>query len=572
MLAKIIPGLQWLKDYGHRDFRADLVSGVTIAFMLIPQSMAYAIVAGLPPAYGLYAAALPPIIYALLGTSNKVSIGPVALDSILILSGLSMLAEPGSDHYLELAITLTLLVGIIQSIFAALKLGFISNFLSHPVILGYTCAAALVIMISQLENMVGTNTEASNALALLYQLVISFSHWNLPTVLIGIAGMLFMIYPQKLLPTLPYALILMIAGMLFTGTLNLDRFNIDVIDHVPQGLPLPAVPSLVMSDIVDLLPTAFTVALMGYVGTMSICKSQEKPTDKKTARPNQELFAVGAANLLGAFFKSFPVSASFSRSAAFRQSGAVSQVSAVISSLCIICILLFLAPLFALFPLPKALLSVIIIVSVSSMFKYRQALKIYRENKREFFILATTFCVTLLVGVQQGLLLGVALSIFMVIFNTANPHMTELGAIDGGKLYRNTTRFPNAIVRKDVLIFRFDAPLYFANKDYFVETLSTWLKTRADDPIKWVFFDAEAVNSLDVSALQMLEQLIENLKDQDIEFIITNPIGPVRDVIKNSSLHDLMSETSMFASIQDAITYIDRGINVHATDALQTNN
>jgi SulP family sulfate permease len=534
--------------------------------------MGYAVVAGLPPEYGLYACIFPPIVYALLGTSSKISVGPVALDSILIISGLSVLAEPGSDHYLELAIILTLMVGLIQFFFGLIKFGFISNFLSYPVILGYTSAAALIIMGSQLESMVGVDVAGGNVFQLIYQLLSELSNWNWLTVAIGVGGILFMIYPKRLFTAMPCALILLVVGMVCSGIWGAQGYGVDVISSIPQGLPPLTLPAFSTDELAGLLPVAVTVALMGYVGTMSICKSQESPTGGSNAKPNQELLAVGVANFIGAFFKAFPVSASFSRSAAFREAGALTQVSAVVSSLFIIVTLLFLTPFFSSFPLPKALLSAIIIMSVLGLFKYAQMKTLYQQNKREFAILMTTFSTTLLLGVQQGLLLGVALSIVMLIYNTANPHMTELGSIPGGGLFRNVNRFKNAVVRDDVLIFRFDAQLYFANKDYFVENLSGWVNQREAGLLRFVVFDAEAVNNVDSTAMLMLQQLIESFSQQGIAFYISNAIGPVRDAIKNSSLHSYMSEDSIFATIQDAMSFIDNGTHINTDAALQTNN
>lgn len=571
MLNKWLPGLVWLNGYKRNTFKHDLFSGVTIAFMLIPQGMGYAMVAGLPPEYGLYACIIPPMIYALLGTSNKISIGPVALDSILIITGLSVLAEPGTEHYIELAIVLTLMVGFLQALLGLMKFGFIANFLSYPVIIGYTSAAALIIMGSQLESLVGLNVEGGNLFQLLYQLLIRIEQWDLLTLEIAAVALLFMIYPKRWFPKMPFALLLLALGMLASGLLGFDRYGVEVVASVPQGLPSPSLPAITFADVQALIPVALTVALMGYVGTMSICKSLEKPTDKHTTQPNQELLAVGAANIVGALFRAFPVSASFSRSAAFRESGALTQVSALISSLCILTTVLFLTPLFSAFPLPKVLLSVIIIVSVFGLFKYQDMLSLMKENRRDFLILVVTFSMTLLLGVQEGLLLGVVLSIVMVVFNTANPHMTELGAIQGGNLFRNVNRFSNASVRPDVLIFRFDAPLYFANKDYFVGQLYRWIKARDSEQLEYVIFDAEAVNSLDSTAVVMLQQVIDGLKQLGIEFYISNAIGPVRDVMKTSRLQHFVCEKTMFSTISDALIYIDNGINVHASEALQTN-
>lgn len=571
MFAKLFPGLLWLQDYHRGTFKSDLLSGLIIAFMLIPQGMGYALVAGLPPEYGLYACIFPPIVYALLGTSNKISMGPVALDSILIITGLSVLAEPGSDRYLELAILLTLMVGVLQLGLGILKFGFIANFLSYPVIVGYTSAAALIIMGSQFETMLGVEVAGGNIFALLYQLFLQVPNWSWITLGIGVLSMLIMTVPKKRFPVVPFPLFLLVFGMLASGIWELQAMGVDVVSSIPQGLPSFNLPNISISDLEALVPVAITVALMGYVGTMSICKSLENPTDKVTTQPNSELIAVGVANLVGSLCRAFPVSASFSRSAAFREAGAKTQVSAVFSSLFIGVAILAVAPLFISYPLPKVLLSAIIIVSVSGLFKYAEMKVLYAHNKREFYILLTTFLATLTLGVQEGLMIGVTLSILMMIYNTTSPHMTELGSIQDGKLYRNISRFTEAHVRDDVLIFRFDAPIYFANKDYFVSALYRWIKQRDMQALQFVVLDAESINTVDSTGVIMLQQVIENLQKQGIQFYITNAIGPVRDTIKTSILSDYMTEKTMFSTINDAITYIDRGVNLHASQALQTN-
>ena len=571
MLTKLFPGLLWLKDYHQGNFRSDLLSGLVIAFMLIPQGMGYALVAGLPPEYGLYACIFPPIVYALLGTSNKISMGPVALDSILIITGLSVLAEPGSERYLELAVLLTLMVAVLQLGLGLAKFGFIANFLSYPVIVGYTSAAALIIMGSQFETMLGVDVAGGNIFVLLYQLFLQVPNWSWITLSIGILGMLIMTVPKKRFPVMPFPLFLLVFGMLASGIWELQAMGVDVVSSIPQGLPSFNLPNVSLSDLEALVPVAITVALMGYVGTMSICKSLENPTDKITTQPNLELIAVGAANLVGSLCRAFPVSASFSRSAAFREAGAKTQVSALFSSLFIGAAMLVVAPLFVSYPLPKVLLSAIIIVSVSGLFKYAEMKVLYAHNRREFYILLTTFLATLILGVQEGLLLGVSLSIMMMIYNTTSPHMTELGSIQNGKLYRNITRFTQAHIRDDVLIFRFDAPIYFANKDYFVSVLYRWIKQRDMQALQFVVLDAESINSLDSTGVIMLQQVIENLQKQGIQFYITNAIGPVRDTIKTSILSDYMTEKTMFSTINDAMVFIDRGINLHASQALQTN-
>jgi SulP family sulfate permease len=320
-----------------------------------------------------------------------------------------------------------------------------------------------------------------------------------------------------------------------------------------------------------LLPVALTVALMGYVGTISICKSLESPTDKISVQPNQELIAIGLANTLGALLRCFPVSASFSRSAAFRTAGAMTQVSALVSSLLLAITLLFLTPLFVSYPLPKAILAAIIVMSVLSLFKYGEMKALFRQDKKEFLILLLTFIITLLLGVQQGLLVGVVVSVVLVIYNSANPHMTELGLIEGQSLYRNINRFSNANTRSDLLIFRFDAPLYFANKDYFMARLYAWMKQRPSQSLRAVILDAQAISSIDSTSLRMLKHVIENLREQQVRFYLAGLIGPVRDTLMKSNLRDYVEQEHIFSTVHDAVTWLDEGVHRHAEIAAQSN-
>ncbi|WP_144820442.1 SulP family inorganic anion transporter [Marinobacter piscensis] len=572
MLYKLLPGLLWLQGYTTRTFRQDVVSGLVIGVMLIPQSMGYAVLAGLPPEFGLYASIFPPLLYALLGTSNKISIGPVALDAVLILSGLSVLAEPGSDQYLQLAVELTLLVGLIQFLFGVLRFGFIVNFLSYPVVVGYTSAAALIIIGSQLQSLTGVHVDSSNVLELAWQLLLNISNWHGITVGISVVSLAFIFFCKRHMPKLPNALILLVSTMLLSGLFHAGQAGVEVINSVPSGFPALHFPEIDFAKLGQLLPVAFTVALMGFVGTMSICKSQESPKDKRSVQPNQELIALGLANALGAMFRSFPVSASFSRSAALRDAGALTQVSAIVSSGLIAITVLFLTPLFADYPLPKAVLAAIIIMSVLGLFKYKEMKSLFRQDKKEFAILLVTFVITLLLGVQQGLLVGVAVSLVLVIYNSTTPHMTELGKLDGEDLYRNIHRFESISVRKDVLIFRFDAPLYFANKDYFKTGLYKLIKQRPEGALKAVILDAQSISSIDTTSLIMLESVIENLREQGIQLYLVSLIGPVRDILTQSAaLREYVLDEHMFPQITDAVLYIDQGISTRASIAKQTN-
>lgn len=557
MIEKIFPAFSWIKSYQASWAKHDIISGIVIGFMLIPQSMGYALVAGLPAEVGLYSAIFPPLVYALLGTSNKISVGPVALDAILILSGLSMIATPGTENYAALSIGLSLMVGIIQSLLGALRFGFIANFLSQPVVIGYTSAAALVIIISQLSQLTGLTNSEQYALKQLYYFLIHSQLWHTPTLILSLLGLSFLVACKKFTPKVPAALVLLIISMLTSGMFNFAEMGIAVINKVPQGLPWPQMATLNFNTIGLLLPTALTVAFMSYVGSMSICKAEESPKDQNSVQPNREFIAFGIANIVGSLFRAFPASASFSRSAAFRHAGAKTQFSAVVSSSLLLLIIYLLTPLFGIFPLPKAVLAVIIIHSVMGLFKYAQMQALLKQSRIEFVILMITLVATLGLGVQQGLLTGVALSIILLIYNSAKPHCAELGKLPHHNIYRNVERFSEAEIIADKLIFRFDAALFFANKDYFKQQLLQRIKLRPANSLRAVIIDAGAINNIDSTALMMLQQVMLQLQESNIQLVFSDVIGPVRDAMIKTHLDEIVSNHCLFSHIDEAIAYLD---------------
>lgn len=557
MLKQLFPAFNWLKTYQRDWFKSDVISGIVIGFMLIPQSMGYALVAGLPAEVGLYSAIFPPLVYALLGTSNKISVGPVALDAILILSGLSMLATPNTDNYDELAAVLSLMVGGIQATLGALRFGFIANFLSQPVVIGYTSAAALVIIISQISSLAGLNNPGHYALTQAYYFATHSSSWHWPTVYLSLASLGFLIACKNLAPKLPGALLLLVGAMFAAGTWHFASMNIDVIDNIPQGLPTPHLASFSLATFWQLLPTAITVAFMSFVGSISICKAEESPQDNNSVQPNREFAAFGIANMVGSLFQAFPASASFSRSAAFRSAGAKTQLSAVVSSLFLLLIIWVFTPIFSSYPLPKAVLAAIIVHSVAGLFKYRQMLVLLKQSRVEFSILSITLLATLGLGVQQGLLTGVALSIILLIYNSAKPHCAELGKLPDKNIYRNVERFSKAQSNPSLLIFRFDSALFFANKDYFKQQLLSRIKKRNKGELKAVIIDASAINNIDSTALMMLQQIMLQLQESHIQLLFTDVIGPVRDAMIKAKLDETVSGYCLFSHIEEAIAYVE---------------
>ncbi|HZV70755.1 MAG TPA: solute carrier family 26 protein [Saprospiraceae bacterium] len=544
----------WLSNYKRSDFKPDLIAGLTVGVMLIPQAMAYAMLAGLPPIYGLYASTVPLIIYSFFGTSRHLSVGPVAIDPILIVAGLSAFAIIGSEDYINMAITLALMVGLIQFGLGVLKLGFLVNFLSHPVIAGFTSAAAIIIGLSQLGNLLDINISNHQYLHEIIGSILSEAgniHWL--TFMIGAIGIAFLLLFNRFLPGFPAALCMLVISIGIVSIFHLDVLGVKIIGDVPGGLPLPGLPSFDFATYKNLLPTAFALALLSFMESMAIARTiQAKHKDYKII-PNKELIALGLANTFGSFFKGFPVSGGFSRSMLNEQSGARTNLSSIISACMIIMTLLFLTPLF--YYLPKVILASIIIVAVSRLINLKEAKHLWRVDWKDFLMMLVTFLGTLFLGIGAGIGIGVGLSLAWIIFEASYPHYAELGRIPGTQTFRNIKRYKELVIEDDILIFRFDAPLFFANIDRFRELLMSYKSSRKG-AIKAIVIDMESNTSVDSSALVVLSDLLTELEKDNVKLLFTDIKGPVRDKFHKSGLTQKIGESNFFMTIEDALNYL----------------
>lgn len=538
--------------------------------MLIPQGMAYAMLAGLPPVYGLYASTVPMLIYALLGTSRHLSVGPVAIDSMLVTAGVGMLAFAGSPHYISLAITLAMLVGLIQFSCGILKLGFLINFLSRPVILGFTSAAAIIIGLSQLNHLLGIEMDIRQYLHEIMQALISgIGNIHSLTVAIGVGGIISLLLLKALHPALPGPLLLVIISTLAVSTFQLHNKGVDIIGTIPAGLPMPALPYVDWQTLKQLLPTAFAIALISFMESISVARSLQAKHKTYNVLTNRELVAVGMANMGGSLFKSFPVSGGFSRSAVNELAGARTGMSSFITALLIIATLLFLTPLF--FYLPKAILAAIIIVAVSRLIHFKEANYLWRVDKKDFIMMLATFTGTLFLGIGPGIGIGVGLSLAWIIFEASYPHHAELGRVQGTHSFRNIRRFKDLDIDEEVLIFRFDAPLFFANADRFREILHDY-RTSRESKIKAIIVDMESINTIDTSAIHILADIVDELTKQDIFFLLAEVKGPVRDKLHLSGFTKKLGEQYFFVTIENALEYLaGAGKEGYAVIALQSN-
>jgi len=554
MLKRYLPFLSWIKTYNHSFLINDLLAGVTLGIMLVPQGMAYAMIAGMPPIYGLYAALIPSFVYALTGTSRQLAVGPVAMDSLLVAAGIGALHLSNIQDYIAAVLFLTLIIGGIQLLLGVLRMGFFVNFLSKPVINGFTSAAAILIGLGQIKHVLGVQfSQSSKIHTLLQNIFENLQQVNHPNLLLGTGTIFFILVISKLNKKIPTPLLVVVLGILAVSSFGLGTMGIRVVGKIPSGLPALKTPVLEMESFGQLLPIAITVALFGFMESVSIAKTVEEKHPEYELDANQELRALGLSNILGSFFQSFPVSGSFSRTAINHQTGAKTGMALIFSALLIAGTLLFLTPLF--YHLPTAILGAIIIVSVIKLIDLKYPLELFKHRKDEFFLLIGTFLMTLFIGLMEGILLGVLFSLFLLVYRISNPHIAILGRIRNTDYFKNVNRFADEVeVDADKLIFRFDAQLYFGNKDYFKKELYKQIQTKGPY-LKYVILNAEAINYIDSSAATQLVRIVHDLHSKDIQFFITGAIGPTRDIFHSSGLINVIGKENLFVKTFEAVDY-----------------
>jgi SulP family sulfate permease len=563
LIKKYIPFFNWISTYNKAMLTGDIVAGLTVGIMLIPQGMAYALLAGLPPVYGLYAALVPQVVYAFLGTSRQLAVGPVAMDSLLVATIVSALAV-NPDNYIELALLLAMMMGALQLLFGIFKFGFLVNFLSKPVISAFTFAAALIIGLNQIKHLLGISfdkfilvdgvdqkVKTSTLHELGTQIYLHIGETNLVALIIGVIGVIVIKLIKKFIPKVPAALIVVIVGIVVVYFFRLDNFGVKIVKEIPQGLPHIGLPRFNLESFQALIPAAFTLALIAFMEAISVAKAIEERHDDYKVDPNQELIALGASNFIGSFFSSYPVTGGFSRSAVSDQAGAKTGVAAIISALLILLTLLFLTEYF--YYLPNALLGSIIMVAVFGLIDIKVPKQLWKTDKIEFAIYLVTFLSTLFIGIQQGIGIGVLLSLIMVIYNVSYPHIAVVGKIKGTNEYRNIERYESLEIANEFVIVRIDARLFYANMNVFRDKVMSLINVK--HKTKAVIIVGKAINGIDSSSIQMLINLIDKLKNENIRVYFSGIKGPIEDKLKKSGEWDVSFKDKCFLSIDAAIAF-----------------
>lgn len=548
---RYLPILDWLPSYKKSNLNGDLSAGITVGIMLIPQGMAYAMLAGLEPIHGLYAVTVPLILYAIFGTSRQLAVGPVAMVSLLTAAGIGALNPESTEQYLMYALTLAFLVGLIQFLMGLLRFGFVVNFLSHPVINGFTSAAAIIIGLSQIKHLFNIDLPRSEHIQdMLVAIVqnISDIHWI--TFAIGVVGIVIIKFGKKIHKSLPTPLIAVIFGILSVWLFNLVGEGVVVLGEVPSGLPTLSSPSFDLSTWSTLLPIAITISLVGFAESFAVAKTIQGKHKNYKLDANQELIGLGMANFGAAFFKGYPVTGGFSRTAVNDQSGAKTGLASIFSVVLIILTLLFFTDLF--YYLPNSILAAVVLVAVYGLIDFKTPKTLWKKDKADFLMLTATFVITLTLGIEIGIISGMVLSLGKMIYKASKPHMAKLGKVPGSSVYRNIERFDNLETKANALVVRIDGPLYFANIEYVQNKLSKWISEK-EEKLKLIVLNFESITSIDSSAAHALEEWIIDWQKAGVRTCITGAKGPVRDTLQVWNITGCVGDKNIFIDDDAAV-------------------
>jgi len=551
-IYRIFPFLSWLKDYQKEYFRGDLTGGLTVAVVLIPQSMAYAMLAGLPPVYGLYAAATTPLIAALWGSLRQLATGPIAIMSLLVLTTLTSLAEPGSEEFVELAFLLAFMIGVLYLCIGLFRLGVIMSFISHSAVRGFTAAAALIIIATQLPHLLGITVERHEYVFLKFIAIIKeVPALHIPTLILGLLAFVIIYGLKRYRPNFPSALVALILTTVLVVIFQLHDKGIAIVGETPSGLPYPHMPPLNLDVISSLLGPAFVIALVSFAETYSVGKTISAKTKQKVD-VEQEFIGQGLANLIGSFFQSYPVSGSFSRTAINYATGAKTGVSSVISSLGVVVALLFLTPLLTY--IPRAALAALVISAVLILFHPKEVFALWKMNRHDGIVAITVFVLALLTKPDYALLIGVMISLMFFLWKTMHPRIVRITKDPELNMFVNAD-LNNKPSCPQILQLRSDNAIYFANAEYTVEHILERLAEH-ETPIKFLLLDFQAMGFIDITGVEELRTLLDEVKRQDIQLAIMDAHRPVREVFESSGFIDELKPSHLLGKRGEAITFL----------------
>lgn len=567
MLKKIFPFLSWIHELKDpKVLRADMIAGLTVALVLIPQSMAYATLAGLPEVYGLYISFVPVFVAALWGSSRQLGTGPVAVVStmtattltpvVILMLGPGYTPEQYMALYIPTAMFLTLLVGLFQFSLGFFRLGAIVNFLSHPVIVGFTNAAALFIGLTQVSKIFGVDMPGGASdhflTVRIWGVVQNLDNTHMATLFMGLVAFVIMIGLKKYFPKYPGVLIAVVVTTVASYLMDFEGMGGRVVGAIPEGLPAFAMPAFSYEAFSNLMIGAIIIAMVGFMEAISIAKAMAAKT-KDRIDPNQELIGQGLGNIFGSFFQSYPSSGSFSRSAVNLNAGAKTGFSSVVTAILVVITLLFLTPL--LYHLPKATLAAVVIMAVFGLINLVSFKHIWKTNTHDGVAAIITFVATIGYApkLDHGIIIGAVLAIVLYLYRTMRPRVSILGRYKDGVL-RDVSVYKDIPTDDNIIAIRFDGSLYFANVAYFEDAM---LGAVADyREAKYMLVVADGINQIDASGEEVLHHLVERLRDNDITIVFSGVKKQILDVFRATELIKLIGEENIFPSEEQALDAI----------------
>jgi sulfate permease, SulP family len=541
----------WWRAYTRVDLPRDLSAGVTVGVLLVPQALAYAALAGLPPITGLYAALASLVIYAFVGSSSHLSYGPVALIALLTAAGVGPLAEGDAGRFALLAATLAILVGVIHVILGILRAGAVVDLIAHPVIVGFTAASGLIIGLTQARDLLGADiTRSERTVDAIVAIVDGLPTLHPLTFAIGAVAVAALLLLRRIRLAVPPAFLVVVIGILLTVVLGLEDRGVRVVGTIPAGLPRPSLPLVAIEELLALLPPAGVIALVSFAESIAIGKSIAGRT-RETLHSNRELVASGTANIAAGVFGGFPVAGSFTRSFLTFTSRGRTQMSGLVAALLVALTLTLLTP--ALEPLPRPVLAAIVIVTVIGLVDITEARRVARVDTRDGVVLVVTFAATLLLGIEPGLAVGVVVNLVAHVLGGMQPELVVLGRIPGTSEYRNIER-QAGIAPKDGLILRLDGPLDFLSARAFGTRVRRLVAARPE--VRWIVLNCAAMTRLDSTGLHVLTDLQEQMSEAGIDLRFATMRAPIRGIITRAGLADELLVGTAHGTIVEALRAI----------------
>lgn len=554
-LQRIAPITQWGPNYDRRDLRSDLAAGLTIGAMLVPQGMAYALLAGLPPEVGLYASIVPVIVYAIFGTSRQLAVGPVAIVSLMTASALAPMFEQGSAGYVSAAALLAIMVGAVHLVLGYGRLGFVTNFLSHSVLVGFTAAAAIIIGFSQVKHLLGVSIPRTEQFhATLTEVIKAADGTHTITLVIGAASLALLLVMKRWMKQVPSALVIVVLAIVATELFGLADRGVKTVGEIPSSLPAFGLPEIDAGTMGSLLVTAFVITLVGFMESVAVGKVYAR-RHRYEIEPNQELVALGYSNVASGMFGGYPVTGGFSRTAVNDAAGARTPLASIVTALLVLITVVFLTPLFS--SLPQAALGAIIIVAVVNLVDIHEMRHIAHVKRSDVIGMSIAFGATLALGIEIGILVAVVSSMLVVFARMSRPHSATLGRIPGTTSYRNIDRFPEAITEPGVRVVRIDAALSFVNAQH-VKRLCLSAAAELVEAPRALVLDCSGINDIDATGAEALAEIITEIDESPATLVLADVKGPVRDVLRRAGLWDRL-EGRIHATPHQAVETV-RGV------------